>query len=123
MRSLIPLLLLCTPAAAQEFSPRDTDTVLDRQRMQETVIGATHEFYDGGQSFFSISGTYTYTYADGLVAYGQWSWPENAEHGVICTSFTHGFQRCDMYVASGRGLVLLTSDGLRLPIKVNSADG
>ena len=123
MRKLAILLILGSAATAQEFSPRDSDAILNRERMEEAVIGATHEFHDGGKSFFSISGTYTYTYTDGLVAYGQWSWPKSAEDGVICTSFNHGFRRCDMYVVSDRGLVLLTSDGLRLPVKLNSADG
>jgi hypothetical protein len=121
---LSALALLSGPAAAQDWMLRDTDEVLDRSAMEAQVIGATHEFYDGGRSFFSISGSYSYTYSSGEVAYGSWRWPDDSAPGVICTDFRAGFfARCDMYVRARSGLVLLTTDGLRLPVRVNSADG
>lgn len=114
---------LALPVLAEPFAPRSTDTVLSQNEMQSRVIGASHEFFDGGTSFFSISGSYSYTYTSGEIAYGTWSFPEDQQPGVICTQFTFGFERCDMYVRADGRLVLLTYDGLRLPVRSNSADG
>jgi hypothetical protein len=123
MRLITVLFLIGASAAtAQDFVPRSSDAVLDRASMEQAVIGETHEFYDGGQSFFSVSGTYTYTYSDGTRAYGRWAWPQDNQDGVICTAFNHGFQRCDMYVRAGDRLVLITEDGSRFPVRINSAD-
>lgn len=120
----ILLSLAALPVEAQDWTLRPSDTILNRAEMQEMVIGATHEFHDGGQSFFSVSGSYSYTYSSGQVAYGSWRWPVDDEEGIICTSFRNGgFGRCDLYVKSTQGLVLLTEDGLRLPVRSNSADG
>ncbi|MEL7115423.1 MAG: hypothetical protein AAGP08_07495 [Pseudomonadota bacterium] len=119
----IALFLAASPAFAADYPMRDSDVVLDRAAMDSQVIGETHEFFDGGQSFFSISGTYTYTYSDGLRAYGRWEWPTDGREGVVCTIFRHGFERCDLYVRNGDRLVLITADGLRLPVRLNSADG
>jgi len=54
-------LVLALPAHAEGWSPRSTDTVLDRAAMIAQVVGKTHEFFDGGRSFFSVSGSYSYT--------------------------------------------------------------
>ena len=125
MKIFISLALTCITLAAQAdpFTPRSTDVALERSEMNAIVIGATHEFFDGGKSFFSISGSYSYTYTSGQIAYGTWSYPADGAPGVICTHFRIGFERCDMYVRSGERLVLLTHDGLRLPVRSNSAGG
>ena len=116
-RFLICTAMLATSAAAQDFTPRDTDRVLDAAAMRAEVVGRTHEFFDGGVSFFSVSGTYTYTYSDGGRAYGNWTLHDEGAGGVICTSFAAGFARCDMYVHDGTRLVLITEDGTRFPVR------
>lgn len=113
----IAVVVLAGPVTAQEFIPRATDQVLDAAAMQAEVVGRTHEFFDGGVSFFSISGTYSYTYSDGGRAYGEWTLRDDGEGGVICTSFSAGFARCDMYVHDGDRLVLITEDGVRFPVR------
>lgn len=120
MRCLIPLLL--SAVSAHAMGPRPADTPLDAQGMSEHVIGQTHEFFDGDRSFFSISGTYTYTYADGGVAYGHWEMPAGGTDGVICTFFRHGFSRCDRYVQNKGRILLITEEGTRFPVRANSAD-
>lgn len=113
-------LVMATPLAAQDFQPRDSDRILDAPAMQAQVVGRTHEFFDGGVSFFSISGTYTYTYSDGGRAYGEWALQDDGTGGIICTSFAAGFSRCDMYVHDGTRLVLITEDGTRFPVRAAS---
>lgn len=118
MRFVIYALLLSAGAAqAQEFNPRSTDLVLDADSMADRVVGRTHEFFDGGVSFFSVSGTYTYTYDGGRRAYGQYELQDSGAGGVVCSSFDNGFSRCDMYVDDGTRLVLLTEDGTRFPVR------
>ncbi len=107
-------------AQAQEFEPRSDDRVLDADAMAQEVVGRTHEFFDGGVSFFSVSGTYSYTYSDGGRAYGTWELQDAGAGGVICTSFAAGFSRCDMYVHDGTRLVLITEDGTRFPVRAAS---
>ncbi len=110
-------IVFASTATAQEFAPKPTDRVLDAAAMAEKVVGRTHEFFDGGVSFFSVSGTYSYTYSDGGRAYGAWELRDSGNDGVICTSFAAGFSRCDMYVHDGTRLVLITEDGTRFPVR------
>ena len=116
MRALL-LLILANAATAETFPVRTTDQVLDRAAMMAAVIGATHEFFDGGRSFFSVSGSYSYTYPDGGIAYGTWTLPQDGQDGVICTAFRHGFSRCDRYVENKDRLVLITESGDRFPVR------
>ncbi len=111
----ILLLVWSGPVFAQDFQPRAGDRVLDAANVAEDVVGRTHEFFDGGVSFFSVSGIYTYTYSDGGRAYGKY---EVRDDGAVCSSFDNGFSRCDLYVHDGTRLVLITEAGDRFPVKV-----
>ena len=119
MRLMFAAVLMCLalPVVAQEFAVRDSDRVLDADGMAADVVGRTHEFFDGGVSFFSVSGTYTYTYSDGGRAYGRYALKDDGQDGVVCSDFDNGFSRCDKYVHDGTRLVLLTEDGNRFPVK------
>ena len=111
------LICLAAPAMGQEFLVRESDRVLDAAGMAADVVGRTHQFFDGGESFFSISGTYTYTYSDGGRAFGRYALQDDGQNGVVCSEFDNGFSRCDKYVHDGTRLVLLTEDGDRFPVK------
>ena len=119
MRLMFAAVLMCLalPVVAQEFAVRDSDRVLDADGMAADVVGRTHEFFDGGVSFFSVSWTYTYTYSDGGRAYGRYALKDDGQDGVVCSDFDNGFSRCDKYVHDGTRLVLLTEDGNRFPVK------
>lgn len=117
MRLAVVLALLATPATAADWNQRDGDVVLSPEMMEALVVGSSHTFFDGGVSFFSVSGTYTYTYPDGARAYGTY---EVRPEGVVCTDFRHGFSRCDQYVLSGDRLVLLTEGRDRFPVRERS---
>ncbi len=120
---LIFLCCLASTAVADTFPVRPTDQVLDRAAMLDAVIGETHEFFDGGRSFFSVSGSYSYTYADGGIAYGTWAMPADGRDGIICTTFRHGFSRCDRYVSNSDRLVLITESGDRFPVRTATGAG
>lgn len=122
MRAVL-LCLIASTSVADTFPVRPSDEVLDRAAMLDAVIGATHEFFDGGRSFFSVSGSYSYTYPDGGIAYGTWDLPAAGEDGVICTAFRHGFSRCDRYVANKGQLVLITETGDRFPVRAATGKG
>ena len=120
MRSILVLFIFvwfAGPGSAQDFSLRDGDVVFDTARMQMDVVGQTHEFFDGGRAFFSISGSYSYTYPDGGVAYGNY---EVRDGGVVCTRFNHGFSRCDVYVENAGRWLLINEAGDRFPVRSQS---
>lgn len=119
MRSILIFLFAAAaqPLVAQDFAVRESDRILDADAMSTEVVGRTHQFFDGGISFFSVSGTYSYTYTDGGRAYGTYALRDEGQDGVVCSSFDNGFSRCDKYVHDGTRLVLLTEDGNRFPVK------
>ncbi len=112
MKFLI-LSLAVTASGVSAQTLREGDTVLNDRQMA-ALSGVRHVFFDGGTSFFSETDRYTYTYPDGGVAHGRY---EIRIDGQVCTSFTHGFERCDTYVQSGSRLVLITEDGTRFPVR------
>ncbi|MCH2076249.1 MAG: hypothetical protein MK180_05080 [Rhodobacteraceae bacterium] len=115
MRGLILLLTFAAAAPAFAQGIRDGDTVLSDDEMRLEVRGSTHTFFDGGQSFFSVTDSYSYTYPDGGVAHGRY---EIREDGVVCTFFNHGFERCDTYVRNDGRLVLIDGTGVRFPVQL-----
>ncbi|MEM1374230.1 MAG: hypothetical protein AAGF78_07605 [Pseudomonadota bacterium] len=117
MRYLIFLLMVSSgaPSVASAQGLREGDAVLGDAEMRLEVRGSTHTFFDGGQSFFSVTDSYSYTYPDGAVAYGRY---ELRTGGIVCTFFTHGFERCDTYVRNGGRLVLIDAAGVRFPVRI-----
>lgn len=115
MRHLtLGLIFLALPAAAQEWAVRDGDEALAQAALTERLVGQQIQFYDNGISRFETDGRYSYTYDQGGTAYGQF---EIAEDGLVCIDFVNGFSRCDRYVQNGERFILLTTDGLRFPIR------
>lgn len=112
------VILCCLPhlVLAQNWTPRDSDTLFDQVTLDTRLRGETITFFDDGQSQFYEDGRYTYTYAnDGGSGYGYF---EVKDDSTVCVDFVNGFSRCDMYVidASDR-LVLITETGDRFPIR------
>lgn len=114
MRFLIPLFLSALPAAADNWALRDTDRPLSSAELSQTVVGQTLTFYDGGQSRFSATGQYSYTYDGGGASLGRY---EVMPEGIICVEFENGWARCDKFVRSETHIVLLTEKGDRFPIR------
>jgi hypothetical protein len=116
MKFFLSLMLCCLPAAlwAAEWAIRDSDRILTRDEVEALTAGQTIVFYDDGRSKYSVGGSYSYTYASGDSAYGQY---EISEDGTVCISYHNGFSRCDRYVANGKRIILLTEKGLRFPVR------
>ena len=116
MKRILTLFLafVACPVLAQDWALRVGDRVMSRTEVEELTTGNTLVFHDGGQSRYSAGGSYSYTYASGQSAYGQY---EIAEDGTVCIRYRNGFGRCDRYVRSGERIVLLTVKGLRFPVR------
>ncbi len=107
-------LVVPLPLLAAEWALRDSDHVLTREEVEDLTAGQTIVFYDEGRSKYSVGGSYSYTYASGESAYGQYT---ISADGTVCVAYRNGFGRCDRYVRSGDRIVLLTENGLRFPIR------
>ena len=101
---------------AQNWVPRDTDTLFTQLDLEARLRGETITFFDDGQSQFFEDGRYTYTYAnDGGTGYGYF---EIKTDSTICVEFVTGFSRCDMYVIDAANrLVVITEAGDRFPVR------
>ena len=109
------LVLTATQTVADNWAVRDDDRLLSRDEVQVLTEGQTITFYDDGQSRYSAGGAYSYTYASGAAAFGQYS---ISEDGTVCIAYRNGFGRCDKYAETANGrIVLLTEEGLRFPIR------
>jgi len=114
MRFLLALILLSTPAWAQD-GIRASDQILDRAAMSDLLSGHIVEFHDGSKSSYAPDGTYGYTYTDdGPVWSGQY---EVQSDSRVCVNFDNGSRRCDQFVKDGERVILVTEDGLRFPIR------
>ena len=73
---------------------------------------------DEAKSRYGADGTYSYTYTDDGPAWtGQFQVTDNSQ---VCVEFDNGSQRCDSIVLDGERIVLITTDGLRFPVRNRS---
>lgn len=117
MRAIVllsTLLLGPLPVLSQDWALRDSDRILTQAEVAALTQGRTLVFYDDGQSKFSAGGAYSYTYASGDSAFGRY---DVAADGTVCIAYRNGFARCDRYVDSGGGIVMLTEKGERYPLR------
>ena len=112
----IALFLLCLPGwvMAGEFSLLEGDAALNRDEVLALTAHHRVEFYEGGISHYSVGGAYSYTYAGGGTAFGQF---RVGPDGVVCVDFRNGRQRCDQFVRSHGRVVMITEDGQRFPVR------
>lgn len=115
-RLILCALFIPSLVFAQNWAPRETDTLFDQLGLDTRLRGETITFFDDGQSKFFEDGRYTYTYAnDGGTGYGYF---EIKEDSTICVEFVTGFSRCDMYVVDAADrLVVITETGDRFPVR------
>lgn len=117
MRLALFLLAFATPAFAQD-GLHATDELLDRAAMEEQLAGQIIEFYDGSKSRYDADGRYGYTYTDeGPVWSGRYRLMGQSE---VCVDFDNGSVRCDLIVRNGERLVLVTTEGIRFPVRNQS---
>lgn len=111
------LVIAARPVAAEEWNLRDTDIPLTSAQVAALTAGRTLTFHDDGQSKFSVSGAYSYTYGnEGGTAFGRFTVEKD---GRVCIDFTNGRQRCDLYVKSGGLLMMISERGDRFPVRLH----
>lgn len=113
---LLFCLAFASPAAAQDYALRGTDTRPDAATLAAQIHDRDLIYFDDGVSRYNADGTYAWTYSE---ANGGGVWPGTHQQtgNVICITFESGAARCDMFVLSGDRLTLLTEDGERYPIR------
>lgn len=113
---LLTLFLFAFPAmVTAQSGVRTSDTQLDASQLSEQLNGQIIEFFDGSKSRYGTDGSYEYTYTDdGPVWAGQFTL---SEEGRVCVDFDNGSRRCDQFVKTDGRLVLVTTDGLRFPVR------
>lgn len=119
MRSALALAfwLVASPLAAQD-GLRAADRLLTEAELTEYLTGQVIEFFDGSKSRYSQTGGYGYTYTDdGPVWRGEYAVGADSD---VCVTFENGSARCDLIVESAGRMTLITSDGLRFPIRNRS---
>ena len=117
MRLALFLCLFALPAAAQD-GVRASDQRLDQSALASLLTGQVIEFYDGSKSRYGADGRYGYTYTDdGPVWAGDYTIGDDSE---VCVAFDNGSARCDTIVMKWETIVLITTDGLRFPVRNQS---
>ena len=111
------LLLLATPASAQNYETRSTDTLLNAAAVSAIILGRDLEFFDGGVSRYSPGGSYSWTYAENNGGGNWFGTHQISADGTVCIDFRTLRSRCDMFVEAGDRLILLTEDGQRFPVR------
>lgn len=114
MRKLIALFLFLPAAGYAEFVLLKDDRALTREEVVSMTGQHLIEFFEGGQSRYSVGGSYSYTYRGGGTAYGRYN---IGADGTICILFRNGRDRCDRFVQSHGRLVMITQTGDRFPIR------
>jgi hypothetical protein len=111
------LIVIATPAFAQDYAVRDSDTVPTRSSLSETILDRDLEYFDGGISRYNTGGAYAWTYAENNGGGVHEGVHDLRDDGVVCVTYDAGAERCDMFVMSGERLILLTDDGNRYPLR------
>ena len=108
--------LMCLPSTlwATEFPLLEGDAPLSHAEVIEMTGRPVIEFYEGGQSRYSVGGSYSYSYAGGGTAFGRFT---VAQDGTVCIIYRNGRDRCDRFVHSHGRLVMLTAGGQRFAIR------
>lgn len=114
----LPLILAFVAMANPAFATdglRATDTELDQAGLTALLSGQVIEFFDGSKSTYRENGRYEYTYTDdGPI----WAGAYRIEaESAVCVDFDNGSARCDVIVKDGARVVLITTDGLRFPVR------
>ncbi|MBT8458319.1 MAG: hypothetical protein HKP37_01345 [Boseongicola sp.] len=114
-RALVfPLLVAANSTLAQD-GLRESDMKLDMAALTALLSGQVVEFFDGSKSSYLNDSRYEYTYTDdGPIWAGAYRMEDNS---AVCVDFDNGSARCDFFVKDGARVILITSDGLRFPVR------
>ncbi len=114
MRLAILIAFAALPANAQD-GVRPTDVIFGKEQLSDILSGQVIEFFDGSKSRYGDDGSYGYTYTDDGPAWtGLYA---VQDEGTVCVDFDNGSRRCDQFVEANDRLTLVTTDGLRFPVR------
>lgn len=115
---LFPL-FVCLPGMASAQALKPGDTPMSAAELSAELSGQVVEFFDGSTARYGADGAYAYHYEPGGPAWeGTY---ETQDDSAVCVAFVNGSARCDTYVMNGARLYLLTTDGLRFPVRERRA--
>ena len=116
MKSIMSLaFILAANFAFADEGFRASDAEMDEAGLSALLSGQVVEFFDGSKSTYRQNGRYEYTYTDdGPVWAGAY---RMAAESRVCVDFDNGSARCDVFVMDGTRAVLITTDGLRFPVR------
>jgi hypothetical protein len=114
MRILMTFLALVPLVVQAQTDLLTGDRALTRQEVVDLTARDALRFYEGGTSHYGPGTDYSYTYASGLSAKGDYSIDQD---GLVCIAFDNGFGRCDRFVESHGRIVMITEEGERYPIR------
>lgn len=117
MKYALILLALASPAAAQDYAVRDSDTVPNTADLSMLILDRDLEHFDGGTSRYNTDGTYAWTFGANNGGETHPGTHRISDNATVCITYASGSERCDRFVQSGDRLVLLTDDGQRYPIR------
>jgi hypothetical protein len=121
MRIFIFIAAMCAAqTACAQDGVRATDRLIPMDELDSRLSGQVLEYHDGSKSRYTRDGTYGYTYTDdGPVWRGDYV---VSGLGEVCVTFENGSSRCDLFVQSDTGLVLITAAGMRFPVRNITVD-
>ena len=93
---------------------------MNANELKGLLSGQIVEFFDGSKSRYSADGLYGYTYNDGGPVWrGTYLFQDDSQ---VCVAFENGSARCDTFVRDGTTVTLITTDGLRFPVRNITVD-
>jgi len=110
MRLIIGLVILCSLAVsahAFNWKTRSGDARLGKVEVTRLISGKTVKFSRGGWTRYGADGSYHWK---GKSNGSVWSVKND---GAVCVDFPSGARRCDIYVRSRVGIVLINAKGKR----------
>jgi hypothetical protein len=89
------------------------DQALTKAQLEALIVGKTATFSDGGRASYKNNGNYQFR-AGKNVYNGKYS----VGDGMVCVLFSNNDTRCDRYVKTGNGYVLINQRGGRFPVTI-----
>lgn len=108
--------MLSLELLAQEWKLRPGELSLNYEQATELTTNRTLDFFDYGQSKYSVGGAYSYSFPDeGGTQFGVF---EVRRDSSVCVNFRSGEHRYNLYLKSRGLLFMLTEEGDRFPVKL-----
>jgi hypothetical protein len=88
------------------------DTALSKKQLEKLLIGHAAHFTDGSRAIYNTNGSYRFVHGNSS-SRGEYA----IGNGNVCVQFRNS-SRCDRYVKSGNGYVLINQGGRRFSVTI-----